>query len=435
MRDPTSKPPTVQGHDGRNHVMTTGSLESADRQRLDEIGYPYLSTLHDPYPLMAELREAASAYRIPGSWMVTSYEQVNRVLRDARTWLSSHLAFANAQTQPYIIDPNEGPWFRAYSAMLAFADGEQHRRLRKLVAPLFTPHGVEQFRVAVREAITQQLDDALAGADGAMDLKRDFAFPMPTRVILDILGFPQEEAYRFYEITDLIVPPAPHGTPEEWFEHANATYERHVGYVLGEAEKRRQSGGSDLLARVAAKSENGDRLNDVELAGTVFFFIAAGYETTASTLTNGVYHLMNHPEQFQMLREDRSLVPSAVEEILRYEGPVRNASPRFASADTEIDGQRINKGEMVWPLVAAANRDPAVFPDPDTFDITRTPNEHLAFAVGPHYCLGRPLARMELQVGLEALIDGLPETLELAGPVEWEDSLVTRKLSALPVRW
>jgi cytochrome P450 len=399
------------------------------------VGYKYIGGLQDPYPVLAEMRETDPVFRMKDGWLVSSYDLVNAVVRDQKSWLNSHVTFGTPETVPYIIDPKQGNWSQVFGTMVNFVDGQQHRRLRQMVAPLFTPRGVEQFRTRVKEAIESQLDEAMAKTPGSMNLKDDFAFPMPTRVILEIFGLPQEESYRFYELADLIMPPPHRASPAEWFEHADEISDRHFDYILAEAEARRKEATDDLLTRIAGPAPDGDQLTDTELLGMVAFFVAAGYETTASTVTNGVHLLLRHPDQFQMLREDRSLLPSAIEELLRYEGPSRNAAPRFAAADTELGGVEIKMGEMIWPAVAAANRDPAHFDEPERFDITRTPNDHLAFSAGPHFCLGRPLARMEIEVGLEAMLDRLPATLREDGPAEWEDSLVIRKMKSLPVAW
>jgi cytochrome P450 len=390
--------------------------------------------LDDPYPFLAALRKATPVRKTAQFWALTRWEDINGVLRDSGTWLVDHLANATPESAPYLVDPNQGPWFQVYSAIINFRDGETHRRLRKILSPLFTPRGTEKFRDQVRATIDAQLEEAMSGDECAMDLQKDFGLPMPTRIILDILGLPQEEGYRFYETTDLIVPPPSRGTPDEWFANADEVITKHSEYVLKVAAEREHSPADDLLSRIAAVDKDGDKLDDTELMGMVAFLVAAGYETTANALSNGVYWLLRNPDQLELLRNDRSLMPSAVEEILRYEGPTRSPAPRFAAEDTEVGGELIRKGERIWLSLPAANRDPEVFEDPDDFDITRDPNPHIAFAAGPHFCVGSPLARMELQIGIEALLDRLPE-MRLAGQPRWAGNHWVRGLESLPIEW
>lgn len=393
--------------------------------------------LHDalaenPHDYYDELRRTTPAFRSPmGLWLITSYELFNAVLRDTKLWSNNPTKFATVP-DPYLSDPSGGPFSRWYSEILLFKDGMDHKRMRRLVSRAFTRKAIGQYGDGVRAAVDDQLDEL--GDSREFDFVHDFALPMPTRVILDLFGIDQGEQDRFYELTELILPPADRGTPEEWFAHADAVYEKHVQFFHEIARDRRQNPREDIVSLIVASDEEGDALGDVEVMAMVTFLVTAGYETTANTFANGVYLLLDRGLMGD-LQGDRSLIPGAVEEILRYEGAARSTAPRVATEDTVLGGMEIVKGEMLMASAQAANRDPAAFEDPHRFDIHREPNRHVGFGVGPHVCLGAPLARLELQVGIERILDRMPD-LQLNGDVTFRtDTFLMRGLSSLPVRW
>jgi cytochrome P450 len=205
-------------------------------------------------------------------------------------------------------------------------------------------------------------------------------------------------------------------------------------FILELAHDRRARPARDVLSQLIGESIDGDTLTDVELIAMITFAVTAGYETTANTLTNGIYWLLRNPEQWERVQREPELIPTATEEIIRYDVATRAAGPRFAVDDTELGGMPIRRGDMVKVCIHAANHDPAVFERPDEFEVDRSPNPHLSFATGPHVCLGNALARVEIQSALEAILERLPG-LRLAGEAEWQSSFVIRGLKALPVTW
>jgi cytochrome P450 len=395
---------------------------------------PYLD---DPMPLYERLRNEAPVFRTPdGFWYVTPYELVSEVLRHPRLYASDRSN--SAEPDPYRVDPADGLYARIMSKVILSQDGVAHRRLRNLVGPAFTRGAIEDFRTQVRQGIVAQLDEMLEASSGrgerACDLKADFTLPIPTRIILEMFGFPRAEASRFYEMADTIVAPIDRATPEEWHRQASAVFERHWEFVIDAARERKENPGDDLLSRVVTSDDAEGGVTDLELLAFVAFLITAGFETTANTFASGMYRLMQDPEQLTAVREDPSRTRGAVEEMLRFEPATRNSTPRFVLEDIELGGQVLRKGETVFVSIHSANHDPDVFDNPEQFDIDRHPNSHLSFAAGPHACLGMALARMELEEGINALLRSLPD-LELAGTPEWHPSLVIRGLRNLPVKW
>jgi cytochrome P450 len=387
-----------------------------------------LPEIADPYPVYAQMREMQPVLRTGNCWYVTPYVTVREVLRNDTVFANDHMKHAGADADPYLHDPAKGSFSRVYSSILIHRDGTDHRRLRGLVNKLFTPRAVANFREEITDAIRLQLSEA--GQDGNMDLIGDFAMPLPTRIILRLFGIPYEEAYRFYETTDIIIPPVRRGSPAEWFSHANSVVERHAAYIRELAEKRKARPATDVLSQLVGE-DIGDKISDTELIGMVMFAITAGYETTANTFSNGVYWLLRNPDQLERVRADRSLVPQAVEEILRYDVATRGAT-RYAADDTVLGDAHIRRGDKVMVSLHAANRDPDKFDQPDRFDVGRAPNDHLAFAAGPHACLGSSLARLEMSIALEEILDRYSE-IRLQSEPEWRKSFTIRGLESLPL--
>jgi cytochrome P450 len=382
-----------------------------------------------------ELRSRAPVYRTPlGHWSLTTHQDINELLRDTETWSSNPTRYAR-DPDPYLSDPAGGPFSRWYAEILMFKDGSDHRRLRRLVSRMFTRRAIEDTRPIVRAAVKQQLAAALDGrASGEMDFVRDFTLPLPTRVILDLFGLPLSEEDRFHDLTNLIIPPMERGTAEQWFAHADAVYGRHVEFFRELAAERRANPRDDLVTAIVCAEDDGSHLSDLEVMAMIAFIVTAGYETTAYTLANGLYVMLSSDRGLPDRGWDSAVINGCVEEMLRYAAAPRTTAPRIATCDTAIRGVPIAEGDMVICSLQAANRDPEVFDDPHRFDPDRSPNPHLAFGVGPHVCLGAPLARIELQESLIAIIESLPN-LELAGDPTWKASWLVRAADTLPVRW
>ena len=267
-----------------------------------------------------------------------------------------------------------------------------------------------------------------------MDLSAEYAFPLPITVIAEMLGVPSADHGRFKEWSDAMITPALADEEMERFFELMGDF---VAYLSTFLEERRSSLQDDLVsALIAARDEEG-ALSDAELFGTVVLLIVAGHETTVGLIGNAVLHLLANPDQLELVRKDPSLLPGAIDEMLRYEGPVERALNRWAASDVELHGQTIRRGELVIAILNSAGRDAERFPEPDRLDVCRGDTKHLAFGRGSHYCLGAPLARLEAEIALETLFRRLPG-LRLAmepGELEWRPTPGFRRVAALPVAW
>jgi cytochrome P450 len=309
-------------------------------------------------------------------------------------------------------------------------DPPDHTRLRQLVAKAFTPRMVEQLRPRV-QAIAEALLDAVAGR-GEMDLIDDYAFPLPITVIAEMLGIPPADRGQFRDWSDVLVRTAP---PHTIGPEAIAAAEGLGRYLEARIEERRRAPADDLIAGLLQAEEAGDKLGKEELQGMVYLLLVAGHETTTNLIGNGVLALLQHPDQLARLRRDSALLPSAVEELLRFCAAVV-MSTRYAAEDVALGGVVIPKGGMVLIVIAAANRDPTRFPNPDALDITRADNKHLSFGHGIHYCLGAPLARLEGEIALGTLLRRMPDLRLGVAPesLTWRSPhFVLRGLVKLPV--
>ncbi|MPY63077.1 cytochrome P450 family protein [Streptomyces spongiae] len=378
----------------------------------------------DPHPVYAELRTRGPVHRVrlPGAdahhevWLVVGYEEARAALADPR------LAKDGSKIDVTFLDEE------LIGKYLLVTDPPRHTRLRRLIAREFTARRVEGLRPRVQE-ITDSLLDAMLPR-GRADLVESFAYPLPLTVICELLGVPELDRKAFRALSTETV--APTSTQSEYDAIVR------LGEYLTELieDKRCSPPGDDLLsALIRTTDEDGDRLSADELRGMAFLLLIAGHETTVNLITNGVRALLAHPGQLAALRGDMGLLEGAVEEMLRYEGPVENATYRYAAEPLDIAGTPIDAGEAVMVGLTAADRDACRFPAPDRFDIRRAPQGHLAFGHGIHYCLGAPLARLEGRVALRALLERCPE-LALDGPAgDWLPGMLIRGVRSLPVRW
>jgi cytochrome P450 PksS len=385
----------------------------------------------DPYPIYRRLRAAQPVCRIlePRGfpvWLVARYDDCADVLRDPRlTKDRRKLPPASQATYRLLNEPLE----RLTRHMLG-SDPPDHGRLRALVSRAFTPQRVEGLRARV-EAITGALLDAVQGRE-TIDLIADFAFPLPVTVIAELLGVPAADRGRFRAWTTALM-----STPATEAEagRQRAAGQDFVDYFHDLLAARRAEPQDDLVSALVQVEEAGDRLSPEELVGMMFLLLVAGHETTVNLIANGALALMEHPDQREALRGRPALIGSGVEEMLRYCGPVKHSTARWALEDVEIAGQRIPAGEMVMALLLSANRDEERFPEPDRFDLARSPNKHLAFGAGIHFCLGAPLSRLEAQVATSALFGRWPD-LRLAVAREdlaWSTALLFHGVQRLPV--
>ena len=312
---------------------------------------------------------------------------------------------------------------------MIFKDDPEHLRLRKLVSRAFTPRAVARLADRVEAVTNELLDGFTPGA--TVDLVTDYALPIPVTVISEMVGVPEGERTQFHDAMNLVID----GVTKYGIEKAAAEMEGVIDYVRELIERRRDDPAEDILTGLLHPAEDGDRLSEDEIVAMVFLLVAAGYETTYTVIANGVAALLTHPDQLAKLTAQPALINPAVEEILRYTGTIGGTKPNFASTEVELHGVRIPRGAIVIPLLASANRDPEAFENPDVFDITRSPNFHIAFSKGQHFCLGANLARMETRVAIANLIGRFPDLRLAVEPDELEFVPLPfwRRLNSLPV--
>ena len=382
--------------------------------------------LADPYPTYHRLRDEDPVHHSPlDFWVLTRYEDVVAVLRDPR-FIKEPLVSVVAARFGVTVPPGVG-------LSMLDRDPPDHTRLRSLVSKAFTPRVVE----GLRPRIQQIVDGLIARAQtvGSMDLIEEFAYPIPVNVICEMLGVPIGDHERFkgwsLDIArglDSVWLP-----PESEIPKRSGAARHAIGdYMRGLIAERRASPRGDLLSALIAAEEAGDKLSEDELIATCILLLIAGHETTVNLIGNGTLALLRHPEELRRLRETPGLITSAVEELLRYDGPVQRTA-RITSTEVTIGGRTIGKGEMVMPFIGAADRDPSQFTGPDRLDLGRTDNRHIAFGWGIHFCLGAPLARVEGQIAIDTLVRRLPRLTLVDDEPEYRQSLTLRGLKALPV--
>jgi cytochrome P450 len=389
--------------------------------------------LADPYPAYHRLRAVAPVVWAEAfqGWILTRYEDVAAVLRDARFSAKRYGNLAEQADARGQTDVAEMYRMRA-GAMLG-CDGPRHTRLRSLVSKAFTPRAVAAMRPRIAELVKQMLDEAQAR--GPIDLMRDLAAPLPVAVIAAMLGIPPEDRARFKQWSNDIAATAnlPESLSEPVLRRAATAYHELAGYLRGLIGRMRSGQAAGLLAAMAAAEEQGDQLTEPELYANASLLLNAGHETTTNLIGNGTLALLRQPAEWQRLVADPAQVEAAIEELLRYDSPVQFSS-RTPLEDVVLGEHTIAAGQKVLVVLGAANRDPAMFPDPDRLDVSRAEAvHHVAFGMGPHYCLGAPLARLEGQVVLETLVRRYP-ALHLEGePPVYRENFNLRGLVRLPV--
>ncbi|MFE6917894.1 cytochrome P450 family protein [Streptomyces rubiginosohelvolus] len=376
----------------------------------------------DPYPYYAKLRAEGPVHTVRTEhlerlWLIVGYEEGRAALADQRF---------GKDWRP------RGGWKASeaqLNANMLELDAPHHTRLRRLVVREFTARRIEALRPRVTE-ITDRLLDTMV-PQGSADLVDALAFPLPMTVICELLGVPDIDRDAFRVLSNGIVTP----TPEQRDADPVGAMSAYLVDLI--ADKRRSPGDDLLSALIRATDEDGDSLSSAELVGMAFLLLVAGHETTVNLIANGVRALLDHPDQLALLRAEPGLIDGAVEEMLRYDGPVENATFRFAREPVTIGSTVIPRDAVVLVGLASADRDADRFPAPDTFDIRREPQGHLAFGHGAHYCLGAPLARMEARIAIGALLERCPGLArdESGGELDWLPGLLMRGTRGLPVRW
>ncbi len=382
----------------------------------------------DPYPVFDQLRGAGTAVRHDGLnlWLAVRHADADAVLRERR------LGRLFTERQPYDVWETFN-WLHADSIL--DCEPPKHTRLRALVAKAFARGHVERLRPRVRDIADGLLDDALAaaGPDGTVDLVADYAEPLPVMVIAELLGVPEPDQPLLRPWSQAIVKMYEYDRTPAQEEAARVASAEFSAYVAELARDRRTAPGEDLVSHLASVEDGGQRLSERELVATCVLLLNAGHEASVNGFGNGMAALFRNPDQLARLTAAPwDTAPTAVEEMLRYDAPLQ-LFERTAKEDVEVAGVRLTAGEKIAALLGSANRDPEVFPDADVMDVGRDPNPHLGFGAGIHFCLGAPLARVELQASVPLLLERFPR-LEPAGDALLRPTFVLRGYETLPVR-
>lgn len=385
--------------------------------------------LADPYPFFARHREHAAVqwHEGMGMYLTFTHAAANAVLRSrtlGRIWTSRWPAV-----------PMPGFDLLHVHSLLEMEPPE-HTRLRRLIAAAFARGHVERLRPRVAELADQLADDVLAaGADGSpVDLIAQFAEPLPVQVIAELLGVPRSDWAPLRPWSRAIVGMYEYDVDAEQRAAAEQAAQDFIAYLRALIARRRRRLENDLISGLIAETDSdGGRLSEDELVTTCILLLNAGHEASVNTLGNAVLAASNHPEQWTRLRADPALVGAAVEEFIRYDAPLQ-LFERTAVNDTDVGGVTVRAGQKIAALLGAANRDPAVFAEPDSLDVGRPDNPHLGFGAGIHFCVGAPLARVELQTSMATLLNRMPG-LHVAGPVPAHVRFVMRGVAHLPVHW
>lgn len=385
----------------------------------------------NPFPIFAQMREHSPIHysEILGGWVLTRYDDVRLAISDRR--------FSADRIRPFFERlPKEkrdrfAPLADSIGRWAVFHDPPEHTRLRNLMNRAFTARAVEKLAPKVQASVHRILD-RICGR-GEMDLIADFAYPLPASVILEMMGMPCDDLDRIKVWSDELAMfiGSSVNAPDK-YARANESIIALNGFFREAIERHRQQPGDDLLTALLAARDQGDVLSDDELVATCVLLVFAGHETTTNLIGNGMLALLQHPKELEDLREHPELLPTAVEELLRYDGPA-GAVVRIAREEIHLHDQTIASGERVFAMLHAANRDPRQFDDPENLNLQRAENRHLAFGHGIHFCIGAPLARLEARLAIEAILARCQDLTLLNEELTWSNSLVLRGVCSLPV--
>jgi cytochrome P450 len=387
----------------------------------------------DPFPYYARLRAEAPVLRVDvprmgPAWLVTRYDDVAAVLKDDRLLKNQRDALTPEQLKKARTVPR---MFSALDRGLLSLDGADHDRLRALVHKAFTPRRIEQ----MRDQIQQLADELLDAAErrGSMDLIADYALPLPLTIIGRIIGVPEKDNPRFSAWSKNLIGIASRRNPLGGVPSV-LMFLRYLRRLIAERTERPQD---DLVSALAKAREGDDRLTADEVLTMLVLLLTAGHETTVNLIGSGMLALVQHPDQLVRLRDDPSLLKPGIEELVRFVVPAEQATQRYAREDVVIAGVTVPRGGLVMAVLASANRDPRWFDDADRLDVGRTPNRHLSFGQGIHYCLGAPLSRLEGQIAIGTLLRRAPGLRLGVAPeqLRWRGGFILRGLESLPVTW
>jgi cytochrome P450 len=385
----------------------------------------------NPHPLYHYLRSVDPVHRSSlGVWILTRHADCLAVLKDpAGVWSHDLRNIEGFATLP-AVEATDSPVYRLMKGMMLFNDPPLHTRLRGLFGTAFHRGAIDKMRPTV-EAIARHLVEAIR-EKGRFDLIADFAFPLPLMVIVKMLGIPVQDAAAIRRLIDELTPLLEPDLNFEVLERATWAEFGFIQYLIELIEERRTHPGDDLVSALLEADYEGRRFTTWELMMNLILLLIAGQETAVGLVGNGILALLRSPEQLELLRNDASMMAAAIEEFIRFEPPV-HLTGRIATQDVKMGEVPIAAGEEVVVLIAAANRDPAVYPEPDQLDITRTDHSHLGFGHGVHFCLGAPLARLEAPIALSALLS--LKNLRLAGEPVWRPSVSIHGLTSLELEF
>jgi cytochrome P450 len=391
--------------------------------------------MEDPYPLLRQLRHEDPVHWSDsiGGWILTRYDDMVVTFKDTAHYSNEgRLAKAVAY-----LPPDTRARFKTFEdhyrqRSLIHSDPPDHTRLRSLVTKAFNARVVEGMSPRMQEIVNEAFDAALQA--GGMDVIKQLGVPLPVTVLAEIMGVPKADVHLFKGWADgLLAFQGLNKPPAEVLERAQDAILGIRGYLGALLKEKKIHPGEDLLSELAAAESEGDRLSETELVNTCITLLVAGHETTTSLIGNGTWALLAHPDQWQLLKDDPALLPSAIEEMLRYESPVAR-QPRLMKQEAEMGGKKLQAGEMVFQMLNAANRDPDYFSEPDQFDIRRQKNRHIAFGLGSHFCVGALLARTEGQVVFSTLLARLPHARLVDEKPDWDiHKPNSRMLKTLPI--
>jgi cytochrome P450 PksS len=403
-----------------------------------EVDFLAPDILRNPHPTLARMREIAPIYHIQhkefGSypWLVTRYSDSIQLLNDER-FTKDDMRIPGRGEPDHELTPDEMMMAAAgaINRHMLTLDPPDHTRLRGLIHKAFTPNMIRALETRIQE-ITNELIDRMQ-EKGQFDFIREFAFPLPVTVIAELLGVPKEDQLKFGEWSRAIIMGGTRGAD---LEKVGAAALEFIMYFHEKFDERRENPQDDLITALVQAEEAGEKLDQQELISMVFLLLVAGHETTVNLLSNGMLALMQHPDQKQLLAEQPGLIKTAVDELLRYDGPIGVSTMRWALEDVEYYGVTIPAGSMVVASLLSANRDPEMFVNPDGLDITRNPNKHIAFGNGIHYCVGAPLARMEGAIAFNTLLRRVPNLALTVGVDEllWNPTILLHGMQSMPVR-
>jgi pimeloyl-[acyl-carrier protein] synthase len=382
--------------------------------------------LENPYPFYAQMRENTPVFWLPttsplgGMWLLTRYSDVAAALSDDRLTKDVNYVIPADTAEPRNRD-------------LLNLDPPDHTRLRGLVNQVFTPKKVKDLEPGILSIIESLLERPKENRQ--MDFIAEFALPLPIFVIAEMLGVPAGDRGEFHTWTNAIITSIDAvNQSEESQKQGQEAGLKLLEYISGLIKERRQHPREDLISDLVQVRDGGDRMSESELIGMCQLLLIAGHETTVNLLGNGLYSLLSHPSQFELLKDQPELMGSAIEEMLRFETPVQRGTSRFTKEPMAYAGETIPAGSQVSGVIGSANRDPQQFPDPDRFDITRSPNRHLAFGRGIHFCLGAPLARTEARLAFKRLLEEFPLMELMEERPNWNGNSWMRGLRTLPIK-